>query len=92
MIHLEERHLKIIKEILSQAPIKFYAFGSRVKGNHQKFSDLDLCFKDPVDPKIIRDIKFAFEDSNLPFKVDVLDYNKCDKRFIELIENSLVEI
>ena len=37
--------LKNIVEPLSHSGIDVYVFGSRVKGNHQKFSDLDLLLK-----------------------------------------------
>jgi len=31
-IQLEDKHLKIVKDILSKYPYQFYAYGSRVKG------------------------------------------------------------
>jgi predicted nucleotidyltransferase len=45
---MEERHLEIVQDILNKYPYTFYAFGSRVKGTHKRFSDLDLCIKDPI--------------------------------------------
>lgn len=84
--------MDMLKPILELAGIKFYAFGSRVKGTNQKFSDLDLCYKDPIDKKVLRDIKFALEDSNLPIFVDIVDYNSCSESFKNLIDEDLVEL
>ncbi len=44
MIYVEKKHLKIIQDILTKYPYKFFAFGSRVRGDYKKLSDLDLCF------------------------------------------------
>jgi uncharacterized protein len=32
MLQLEKRHWKIIQQVLGKYPYKFYAYGSRVKG------------------------------------------------------------
>ncbi len=90
MIYLEPQHLKIISAILAKYPYRFYAFGSRVKGTHSSFSDLDLCFKDSIPRKELSQIKMQFEESNLPFKVDLIDWNKMEPAFQKLIENDLV--
>jgi len=48
MLQLEKKHQKIVQEILSKYPYKFYAYGSRVKGTARKYSDLDLCYKGDI--------------------------------------------
>jgi predicted nucleotidyltransferase len=57
MIHLKEKHWKIINDILSKHPYQFYAYGSRVKGNHHQFSDLDLCYQEEIPSRITAEIK-----------------------------------
>ena len=91
-IHMEERHLKIVHDILSKYPYTFYAFGSRVKGKQRRFSDLDLCFKEPIPFNIQGDIDEDFEESDLPFKVDVLNWRYISPEFRELITKDLVVI
>lgn len=86
MIHLEERHYKIIKDILQKYPYKFYAFGSRVKGTHWRLSDLDLCIKEDTPSLTLGDIEEEFEESNLPFKVDIVQWKHCSDNFKKLIE------
>ncbi len=81
MIFLEERHLKIIKDILNRYSFAFYAFGSRVKGDHKNLSDLDLYFTENIPSSLLSAIKEDFEESDLPFKVDIIDYNSMDEEF-----------
>ena len=92
MIHMEERHWKIVQEILKKYPYTFYAFGSRVKGGEKRFSDLDLCFMDPIPWNIRGHIDEDFEESDLPFKVDIVDWNLTTPEFKKLIKKDLVLI
>ena len=92
MLHLEKRHHLIIQNILSKYPYTFYAFGSRVKGNHHRLSDLDLCFKDPIPPSIISHIEEDFEESDLPYKVDIVNWQTCSEEFREAISKNLLSM
>lgn len=89
MINLENRHLEIIQDILKKYPYTFYAFGSRAKDNAKRFSDLDICFKDPIPLNVQSHIEEDFEESNLPFKVDLVDWHQMTKEFQVLIEKDL---
>ena len=90
MLHIEPRHMKIVMGVLSKYPYGFYAFGSRAKGSEKKFSDLDLCFFDNISFRELSKIAEGFEESDLPFKVDVVNWNKCKETFQDLIKNDLV--
>ena len=86
MIHMEKKHWKIVQSILSQYPYTFYAFGSRVKGTEKRFSELDLCFMEPIPGNVQAHIDEDFEESDLPFRVDVVDYNAISESFKAVIE------
>lgn len=92
MIHAEDRHVKIIKEILSHFPYEMYAFGSRVTGNPRKFSDLDLCYKQEIPAHVLVEIEEAFENSNLPFKVELISWKRCDEDFKSRIERDFIKL
>ncbi len=92
MISMEDRHWKIIEDILRKYPYTFYAFGSRVKGTPRRLSDLDLCFYDPIPLNIQAHIEEDFEDSDLPFQVDLVDLNLITPEFYEHIKEDLVVI
>lgn len=88
-MHIEPRHLSIVLDILKKYPFTFYAFGSRVKGNPRKFSDLDLCFIEKIPGNTLSHIDEDFENSDLPYKVDVMNWNSCEESFKHLIRNDL---
>ena len=73
MIQIEKKHLEMVLQILRKYPYSFYAYGSRVKGTARKYSDLDLCYQDDIPISITRKIKEEFEDSNLPFHVEIVN-------------------
>jgi predicted nucleotidyltransferase len=89
-MYIEKRHEDIVQEILKPYPYEFYAFGSRVKGTNRKFSDLDLCYMVDIPFRDLRKITQAFEDSTLPFKVDIVNYSRCNKSFQEHLKNEII--
>ena len=49
-----------------------WAFGSRVKGTARKNSDLDLvAFTDDSQSPLVGQARESFEESSLPFRVDL---------------------
>ena len=88
-MHIDPKHLSIVLEILKKYPFTFYAFGSRVKGNQKKFSDLDLCFIENIPGNMLSQIDEDFEESDLPYKVDVIDWRACDETFKHIIRGDL---
>ncbi len=92
MIYLEERHRKIIDDILLNFPYKVSVYGSRSKGTHRKLSDIDLCiFGNPQGLEVFF-LKDAFEESDLPIKVDVVVWDKLSSDFQNLIKKDLQPI
>ena len=88
-LHIEPRHWKIVKAILAKYPYAFYAFGSRARGNPKQLSDLDICFFENIPWNIRAHIDEDFENSDLPFTVDVIDWNSCDEGFQNIIKKDL---
>lgn len=64
-------------------------FGSRVQGNAKPFSDLDLAVmgETALDFRQLAALKDAFADSNLPFRVDVVDWATTSEAFRRIIED-----
>ena len=89
MIDIKEKHLNIIREILKKYSYVFYVYGSRAKKKARKNSDLDLCYKEKIPGKVVSDIKDQFEESDLPFKVDVTSWESMSPTFRKLIEKDL---
>ena len=74
---LKERDIQTIKAIFQQYPVvtKVYLFGSRAMGNYKKGSDIDFAIMNEGEREtIISKIKGEFEDSSLPYFVDLVNY------------------
>ncbi len=72
---LSERDLLTIRQILLTCPDIGEAriFGSRAKGTHHPGSDIDLAIMNQgVDDRTLMRVAGAFEESSLPFRVDVV--------------------
>lgn len=69
-----------------------WAFGSRVKGSHHPASDLDLailCDKETAQ-KILPKLNDVFIESNIPFKIQLLDFNRLPPDMQENIKTKYV--
>lgn len=82
--------LKTIEAILQRylSAREVWAFGSRVGGTVKPFSDLDLAIigNEPVSSATMADLREAFSESALPFKVDLVDWAETSEGFRKIIE------
>lgn len=92
MIHVEPKHFGIIFSALSRWEKPFYAFGSRVTGKQKQFSDLDLAFMEPIPLNVLTKIKYELTESDLPYKIDIVDFQKSSSQFKNLIQQDLVPL
>jgi ribosomal protein S18 acetylase RimI-like enzyme/predicted nucleotidyltransferase len=84
------RDLEIIKEILKSYPYSFYVYGSRTKGNQQKFSDINLFIIDETQPASLpAQLKGEFEESDLSITIDVNSWFDIQEDFRCLVEKDL---
>ena len=85
VIQLPESHVHTIQRILCQQvpQAQVFAFGSRVNGKPRKYSDIDLAIAlpQPLGLRRLRQLKDAFEDSDLPICVDIVDWSLADPDF-----------
>ena len=90
MIDAPEEWLNIVRGILkTHAPdIEVKAFGSRVDGNPKQHSDLDIVLMSDqeVASQQMAILKEAFEESDLPIKIDVVDWMTISDLFKKIIE------
>ena len=96
MLNIKTNHLQIILSILKQfvPSCEVRVFGSRCNGNVKEYSDLDLVIvgKERLDWNVLADTKEAFEESDLPYRVDLLDWNAISPEFRNVIETRGFEI
>lgn len=87
---INDKEYSILKKILKYYDAEFYAYGSRVRGDFSKLSDLDILVKSKHN--IIPELKDKFDKSYLPYVVNFTDYNSIDKNFYNLIKEDLRKI
>ena len=91
MINVSPEHLETIKKILAAyvGGCEVRAFGSRINGTARDHSDLDLAVvaSDKMERRAKMLLKEAFEESDLPFRVDVVDYNAISDEFRATIDS-----
>ena len=84
----------IIRHIYPKSEV--WAYGSRVEGNAQtahEGSDLDLCVKDfGEEHGDVMSLREAFNESNLPFLIDVFEYQRLPQTFQQEINKKYVVI
>jgi len=89
MIKATPGQLRLISGILAvNVPgVEVRAFGSRVGGKPKAYSDLDLALVGPAKlaPAVLETLREAFEESDLPFRVDLLDWHAISKDFQKVI-------
>ena len=90
MISVSSEEFEIIKNILNSyiKKGKVYAFGSRYKNNNRKFSDFDIAIDtgEKLSFEFLNIVKDAFEESDLPYRVDIIDYNNISDKFKKIID------
>ena len=71
---IQEKIVDIISALIPNA--KIYLFGSRARGTHSKWSDIDLALDTgkPLTNTNIDEVKSVLAATNIPYKVDVLDF------------------
>ncbi len=97
-MHLDDRTLALVQDILRTTlppGVDAFLFGSRAHGRTLKeFSDLDICLRGegPVDEEHLQALRAAFDESDLPFKVDVVDWWGIAEEFREAIKADLTPL
>ena len=94
MIDLKPIDLATVHAILAEhvPECEVRAFGSRATWNAKDYSDLDLAVvgDGPLDWRVLGRLKEALEESNLPMRVDVLDWHTISESFKKVIERDYV--
>ena len=69
----------ILKKRLSAGQTRAFMFGSSIKKDI--FFDIDIGVMGKIDLGELALLKFDFEQSNFPYKVDLVDFNKVNHKF-----------
>lgn len=83
---------EIIFRFLDQKKDKVFVFGSRAEGKSRRFSDIDIGIdsKKEIPWAKLGAIEEAFEESDLPYTVDIVDFKTVSRRFKEVVGKNLI--
>ena len=96
-VDIRADHLEIVQDILCThlpAGFEVWVFGSRATWTTKDSSDLDLAVAGPskLDYRVMSDLEIAFEESDLPYTVDVVDLNSVSPEFRGIMEDHMVPL
>ena len=83
--------LEILKKYCDKYDFSF--FGPRVVGDFRKYSDLDICFRcKKANPMDFSNLEDDFDNSDLVFRVDLVEFENCSQEFKKLIEDKEIKV
>ena len=95
-IQMHERDWASVRRILrEQIPdTEVWAFGSRARRQARPYSDLDLALitQRPLSLEQLANIAYAFESSDLPIRVDLVDWAAASEAFRAIIARDKVVV
>ena len=96
-VDIRPDHLQLVQDILREhLPVEFkvWVFGSRANWTTKDSSDLDLAVEGAIklDHKAMVRLEVAFEESALPYTVDVVDLNAVGHDFKRIVEEQRIPL
>ena len=93
---ISEQEYQIVQTVLRQCiPQRtVWAFGSRAGGQPKPYSDLDLAVLGETALSLSEhaDLADAFSESDLPYKVDIVDWHLISDDFRRIVQANHIEI
>lgn len=94
---LDTQTLTVVKQILFKyldpKDHSVFIFGSRATRKHEKYSDIDIGIEgEPLSAKMKIEIEEAFEGSDLPFRVDVVDFSTVNDKFKQVAKQHIITL
>ncbi|MFN7454596.1 MAG: nucleotidyltransferase family protein [Pseudobdellovibrionaceae bacterium] len=96
-VFLDQTSKNTVHEILKKAlrekdSYKVFVFGSRARGDHKKYSDLDLWIESSpgLNAMEIADLYQCFSDSDLAITVDIVTPETCLPEYKAQIESEKI--
>ena len=88
-VDISPDHLKVVEEILHKnlpLGVSVWVFGSRASWATSDSSDLDLALDGDIDHDTILALEMAFEESNLPYTVDIIALDQVSNSFRQIVD------
>lgn len=94
-LFIKPEHLKMLTDIFANycPNAEIWAYGSRIKNEAHSGSDIDLIVKSfNSDKKFLYELKELIQESNIPFLVDIDEFDRLPKSFQDEILKDYIVI
>jgi hypothetical protein len=89
-MQINENECVFIKEQLQKylPNMEFRVFGSRFQGTAKRYSDLDIALisQSPIPLQTLSQLEEIFAESDLPYKIDLVDVQRVSESFRSIID------
>ena len=97
MLDMRADHIVIVRDVLRKyLPLgaRAFIFGSRAQGTARLYSDLDLAleWRQPIGLDVVGGIAEALSESDLPYRVDIVDLSTVEPAFRARIEADAIPL
>ena len=95
MLSIKEEYLNELKDIFNNycPNAEIWAYGSRIKHDCHSGSDLDLVVKNfNDDNKNIIELRTLLNNSDIPFLIDINEFDKLPSYFQEEIKKEYIKL
>lgn len=77
----------ILKEHLASCDVQYYLFGSWARGEQRGSSDIDIVinYEEELPRGLLADLREAFEQSTIPYRIDLVELPRTDLSFQEKV-------
>ena len=93
---ISQKHISYLQEktrkyFPDKEKVKIFIFGSSLDENRKRFFDIDLGFKGDFATEDLAFLRGGFQESNFPYKVDLINFNKVSKDFEKTVFSGKIE-
>ncbi len=87
----QQKIIGVLRVLFSDARI--YLYGSRARGTQSSFSDIDLAIDmgEKIPLYAISEARAMLNESNLPFKIDMVDMHRIPEKMQKFIQKEGIE-
>ena len=92
---LTQHQIELIRSLVrSHSDARIVLFGSRATGSARKYSDVDICLVGDarIPLETLARINEGLEESNLPYVVEVSDFDRLSDHFRQAVERDGIDL
>lgn len=91
---LVQKVRSMLLDHLSKTGYRIFLFGSRVTDHHHPYSDIDIGIEGPrrVPRELMVKMEEVLEESDLPVKVDIVDFSRVTPEFSQIAKKTMRQL